>query len=56
MNAGNAVVILATLIVWSQFVQWTVPTWSGRSLIGILGSIIIGAAFAMSGITVFTGV
>lgn len=52
MNVGNLVVIVAALLIWSQIVQWTVPTWTGRSVIGIIGSVIIGASFAIAGITV----
>lgn len=53
MNIGNLVVIVAALLIWSQVVQWTVPTWVGRSVIGILGAVIIGGAFALNGITIF---
>lgn len=56
MNAGNAIVIVAALLIWSQFVQWTIPTWTGRRLIGIVGAVLIGGAFALSGITVVSGV
>jgi len=52
MNVGNLVVITAALLIWSQIVQWTIPTWTGRSLIGVLGAIVIGASFAIAGITV----
>ena len=52
MNVGNLLVITAALLIWSQFVNWTVPTWTGRGLIGILGAVLIGATFALNGITI----
>lgn len=53
MNVENLIVIISVLLIWSHFVQWTVPSLVGRYIIGIFGSITIGIAFAMNGITVF---
>lgn len=52
MNVNNLIIIAAVLFIWSQIVQFTVPTTTGRTIIGILGSVIIGGSFAMAGITI----
>lgn len=51
MNYANTLVIAATLIIWSQFVQWTVPTSLGRNILGLAGAVVIGATFAAAGIS-----
>lgn len=56
MNTANLLIICASLIIWSQIVQMIVPTWTGRALIGISGSLIIGAAWAINGITAFNAI
>lgn len=54
MNYANTLVIVATIIIWSQIIQWTVPTSLGRSILGIFGAVFIGVTFAAIDVTVFS--
>lgn len=53
MDVQNALIIIGTLIMWTALIHMVVPTQVGRSLIGIVGAVVIGATFAINGITVF---